>query len=58
MSENRKKRIALVSLAVAVVLCAVFLVLSILQANQGLHGMDSVNDGIGEIGDIYEHPEP
>jgi hypothetical protein len=58
MSENRKKRIAFVSLAVAVILCAVFLVLSILQSNQGLHGIDSVNDGIGEIGGIYEHPEP
>lgn len=58
MSENRKKQIQFWTLAVAVVLCAVFLLLSILQGNQGIPGMDSVDDGIGEIGGIYEHPEP
>ena len=58
MSENRKKQIQFWALAVAVVLCAVFLILSSLQGIQGIPGMDSVNDGIGEIGGIYEHPEP
>lgn len=58
MSENRKKRILAVVLAIVAVVCAVLLVVSILQSNGGIPGMDSVNDGIGEIGGIYEHPDP
>lgn len=58
MSENRKKMISFVILAVAAILAAAVLVFSIMQGNQGIHGMDSVNDGIGDIGGIYEHPDP
>lgn len=58
MSESRKKRISFVALAVVAAVCTVFLVLSLLQGNQGISGLDSVKDGIGEIGDIYEHPDP
>ena len=58
MSESRKKLISFVVLAVVAAVCTVFLVLSLLQGNQGIQGLDSVKDGIGEIGGIYEHPDP
>ena len=58
MSESRKKLISFVALAVVTVVCMVLLALSLLQGSQGISGLDSVNDGIGEIGDIYEHPDP
>ena len=52
-----KKLILPTILLVAVLLSAVFLVVSFAQ-NDGITGVDSVNDGISEVGDVYVHPDP
>lgn len=45
------------AMIVAVVMGAIFLVWTF-SSNDGITGLDSVNDGIGEIGEVYVHPEP
>ena len=56
--RTRDKRLILfVLLIVAVALCAVVLVHMFTQ-NDGITGLDSVNDDIGEVGEVYVHPDP
>lgn len=52
-----KKLILPAVLLVAVLLSAVFLIVSFAK-NDGITGVDSVNDGISEVGDVYVHPDP
>lgn len=55
--KQDRRVVLLVALLIAVVLSAVFLIWSFTR-DDGISGMDSVNDGINEVGGIYEHPEP
>ena len=57
LRKYQKRMILFASLLVAVAIAAVFLV-KIFTQNDGITGTDSVNDGIGEIGEVYVHPEP
>ena len=52
-----KKLILPAVLLVAVLLSAVFLIVSFAK-NDGITGVDSVNDGISEVGDVCVHPDP
>ena len=56
--KKRDKRLLLFgALVVAVILCALLLI-QMFTKNDGITGIDSVNDGIGEVGEVYVHPEP
>ena len=59
--ENRRKRdkrmILLAAVCAAALLAAVILLWSLSNAGK-IGGLDSVNDGIGEVGEVYVHPNP
>ena len=57
MTSRRKQWIILASVLAAALLSCVIL-LKILTADDGVKGLDSVNDGISEVGEIYVHPDP
>lgn len=57
LRKYQKQTILLVALLAAVAVAALILV-QIFTHNDGITGLDSVNDGIGEIGEVYVHPEP
>jgi hypothetical protein len=52
-----KKLILPAALLVAVLLSAIFLVASFTK-NDDIAGLDSVADGINEVGEVYVHPDP
>ena len=52
-----KKLILPAVLLVAVLLSAIFLVAGLAQ-NNDIGGLDSVADGIAEVGEVYVHPDP
>ena len=57
-THKRKKRLALgIVLLVAALLSAIVLVISLTHKDE-ISGIDSVNDGISEVGEVYVHPEP
>lgn len=57
-THKKKKRLALsMALLAAVLISAIILVISFTR-NDGISGIDSVNDGISNVGDVYVHPEP
>ena len=57
LRSYQKRTVMFAALIAAVVIAAVFLVYVFTQ-NDDISGLDSVNDGISEVGDIYVHPEP
>ena len=57
LRKSEKRLILFASLLIAVILAIIFVVWSFTR-NDGITGIDSVNDGIGDIGDVYVHPEP
>lgn len=56
-SKRNRKTVAFGALAVVAALCLVLLLWSF-AGGDGLAGMDSVADGISEVGDVYVHPDP
>ena len=57
LRTHQKRLILFGSLLIAVAIATIFAVWSFTR-NDGISGTDSVNDGIGEIGDVYVHPDP
>ena len=59
--ENRRKRdkrmILLAAVCAAALLAAVILLWSFSNTSK-IGGLDSVNDGISEVGEVYVHPNP
>lgn len=61
--KNKRRRRNLLSIVLAVVMAAVVIlgalfVYQSMTGDDGISGIDSVNDGIDEIGEIYQHPDP
>ena len=57
-THKKKKRLALsIALLAAVLVSAVILIISFARKDD-IPGIDSVNDGISNVGDVYVHPEP
>lgn len=54
--SKKKKKIALLAALIVTVILGTLLALQSAQVNEGVSGADSIKDGIGEIGNIYEHP--
>ena len=52
-----KQIMFLAVIMVLVAICTVFLVLKF-TSNDGISGLDSVADGISEVGEVYVHPDP
>lgn len=57
LRKNDKRLILFASLLIVVILAIIFVVWSFTR-NDGITGIDSVNDGISDIGEVYVHPEP
>lgn len=57
LRKQEKKLLLFAALFVAVMISVVFLYKAFTD-NDGISGLDSVNDGIGEIGEVYIHPDP
>ena len=56
-THKKKKRIVLsVALLAAVLVSAIILIISFTRKDD-ISGIDSVNDGISNVGDVYVHPE-
>lgn len=56
--RKNDKRIILLGALCAAALLAVMLLLWSMGNRDGITGVDSVNDGIGEVGEVYVHPNP
>lgn len=52
-----KRHTLLTVILVTVVICVLFLAYMFTRSD-GISGLDSINDGINEIGEIYIHPDP
>jgi hypothetical protein len=52
-----KQIMLLAVIMVLVAICTVFLALKF-TSNDGISGLDSVADGISEVGEVYVHPDP
>lgn len=56
-SKRNQKMVAFIALAIVAALGVVSVLWS-LKGDGGVAGVDSVADGINEVGDVYVHPEP
>lgn len=57
-SPQKRRQLAIAAAVLIAGLLAMVILFRALSDDDGVTGLDSVNDGIEEVGEIYVHPDP